>query len=86
MIAVKLLQPNRISLSQDNCWPVLWAYAPRMSGTMSSSNNRQANYSRLQDEFQIAYTDYEKQTAENAMSFGLVAPSLTPTSKRDSHL
>ncbi|KAI5120091.1 hypothetical protein M0805_001247 [Coniferiporia weirii] len=31
------------------------------------------------DQFQIAYTDYDKQTAENAMSFGLIAPSLTPT-------
>ncbi|KAH8113916.1 sphingomyelin phosphodiesterase [Phellopilus nigrolimitatus] len=31
------------------------------------------------DQFQIAYTNYSDQTAENAMSFGLIAPSLTPT-------
>ncbi|THH05886.1 hypothetical protein EW145_g4471 [Phellinidium pouzarii] len=31
------------------------------------------------DQFQIAYTNYSEQNAENAISFGLVAPSLTPT-------
>ncbi|EJC99307.1 sphingomyelin phosphodiesterase [Fomitiporia mediterranea MF3/22] len=31
------------------------------------------------DQFQIAYTNYSDQRADTAMSFGLVAPSLTPT-------
>lgn len=31
------------------------------------------------DQFQVAYTNYSEQVAENAMSFGLIAPSLTPT-------
>ncbi|TFK49001.1 sphingomyelin phosphodiesterase [Heliocybe sulcata] len=32
------------------------------------------------DELQIAYSDYKSRTAENAVSFGLVAPALTPRS------
>ncbi|KAF9467960.1 sphingomyelin phosphodiesterase [Collybia nuda] len=31
-----------------------------------------------QDEFALAYSDYSKQTAENAVSVGWIAPSLTP--------
>ncbi|OCB84000.1 sphingomyelin phosphodiesterase [Sanghuangporus baumii] len=31
------------------------------------------------DQFQIAYSNYSDRNAETAMSFGLVAPSLTPT-------
>ncbi|TDL22759.1 sphingomyelin phosphodiesterase [Rickenella mellea] len=31
------------------------------------------------DQFQVAYSDYSARTAENAVSFGLIAPSLTPT-------
>jgi len=31
------------------------------------------------DQFHVGYSDYEARTAENAMTFGLVAPSLTPT-------
>jgi len=31
------------------------------------------------DQFQIAYSDYENQISENAVSFAMVAPSLTPT-------
>ncbi|KAL5481019.1 hypothetical protein ACEPAI_9960 [Sanghuangporus weigelae] len=31
------------------------------------------------DQFQIAYSNYSDRSAETAMSFGLVAPSLTPT-------
>ena len=38
-------------------------------------------FNSLQDQFQIAYSNYSDQTAETAVSMAFIGPALTPRSK-----